>query len=185
VRREKKEELVCARTTRVVVPRMAVVTPLPPPPQHPGNNEDGSMSAWQSMQIPPAVKSTPSPVRALHGEGEFLAALASADDRLVVVKWYAPYCRSCKALGVKFEKYARETVRASWAKGRVLFFEVDISENKQLYRAHQVQYLPTIRFYKRDLGMVEDFTVGPSKFQILKAKVTQWLDSSSSEDSEA
>ncbi|CAM9282153.1 unnamed protein product, partial [Heterosigma akashiwo] len=53
---------------------------------------------------------------------EYLDVLTQSKNQLVVMKFYAPWCRSCKALDVKFRKWAR----GEYAARDVRFFECDV-----------------------------------------------------------
>ena len=64
-------------------------------------------------------------VMSLDGPAAYADALAAnAADNLVAVKFYAPWCRACKALGPKFSRIAKEYGEAGHA---VVFAEMDFS----------------------------------------------------------
>ena len=77
-----------------------------------------------------------------------------ACDRLAVVKFYAPWCRTCKQVGPIFAKTAEKY------RDRAHFFEVDFSSHRMVSRENQVLLLPTIQFFVPGLiGCVERFTL--------------------------
>ena len=60
--------------------------------------------------------------------------------RLAVVKFYAPWCVSCKAIKPKFERAARANDAAD-------FYEVDFVAARPLCKAASVRYLPSAHIY--------------------------------------
>jgi thiol-disulfide isomerase/thioredoxin len=122
----------------------------------------------------PPVEAPPEfaePVLPLSGTQEFLAALAANADRLVVVKVFAPWCRSCKALEPKVRRLAREFDSVS-------FFSMDYEdeENKQVCFRLGVSSMPTFLFYHGAAGLVDKFTCGPARADILRAKIQEIVD---------
>jgi len=84
------------------------------------------------------------------GLDEFL----SADDRICVVKFYAPFCKACRAFGIKFRKLATEkgdrinaageTIRA----GDARFGEIEYSSNIKLCKSLSVKKFPTVLLFR-------------------------------------
>jgi len=84
------------------------------------------------------------------GLDEFL----KVDDRLCVIKFYAPYCKACKAFGVKFRKLAIDRGDRLNAMGQVVlvgdsrFGEIEMSSNVILCKKLQIKKFPTVLIYK-------------------------------------
>ena len=76
--------------------------------------------------------------------------------RMAVVEFYAPWCRTCKAVEPTFERVAAKY------KDEVDFFKVDFKANKRLALAERVWALPTVHFYVPNFGRVNRFTLSPS-----------------------
>mmetsp|Transcript_15511 Transcript_15511/g.31381 ORF Transcript_15511/g.31381 Transcript_15511/m.31381 type:complete len:207 (-) Transcript_15511:206-826(-) len=100
----------------------------------------------------------------IQGHHEFLAAMAASQLNLVVVKFYAPWCRSCKAVAARYERIAAEYPQA-------LFFDINQEMNRDLCRQLSVVTLPTVHFYQGSAGRIESFALGPSKISILREKL--------------
>lgn len=104
------------------------------------------------------------PVVALGGEADYLDALqASAREGvLMVVKVYAPWCRSCRALEPKYNRLAREYGDVAQ------FYELNLKENRLLCARLNVTAMPTFLIYDGELGLVNLFTCGPKRAHVLR-----------------
>lgn len=95
------------------------------------------------------------------------AALVEANqDKLIVMKFYAPWCRACKALGPKYVQVVKANQDFP-----IVFAEMTISGNKGFAKDLGVLALPTIQFYVGEAGLQDTFPCGPSKVPILKRKL--------------
>ena len=95
-------------------------------------------------------------------DATFQAALEQDDfDGLTVVKFFAPWCRTCRATSAPYAKIA-EQVSDAHAASDVRFFEVNFKEEKQLSLRERVFALPAIHFYCKTLGRINRFTISPA-----------------------
>ncbi|KAA8491437.1 Thioredoxin-like 2, chloroplastic [Porphyridium purpureum] len=102
------------------------------------------------------------------GPAEFLAAMECSAKQLVVVKFYAPWCKSCAEIEPKFRRYAHEYPE-------FLFCEVDLQENKDMCRRVGVSALPFFQFYDGGAGKCESFSAGPKRFNdLVVAKLQEY-----------
>lgn len=100
----------------------------------------------------------------LTGLGEFLSTERCAGDRLIVIKFYAKWCRTCKAMGKQFAQLALQFPEAR-------FFEMDYDANRDLCRSLGISILPYVEMYRGADGKLEGFSCGPSKMRMLKNKL--------------
>jgi thiol-disulfide isomerase/thioredoxin len=98
---------------------------------------------------------------------EYRELLAANPDKLIVTKWYADFCRSCKAMDLKYKKLAIE-------RPDVIFVAINVAESKELKQAHGVNVIPQVHMHAGHLGLVESFTCGPSKMPTLARKVYRY-----------
>eukprot|EP00569_Conticribra_weissflogii_P003956 CAMPEP_0171344168 /NCGR_PEP_ID=MMETSP0878-20121228/18814_1 /TAXON_ID=67004 /ORGANISM="Thalassiosira weissflogii, Strain CCMP1336" /LENGTH=215 /DNA_ID=CAMNT_0011847293 /DNA_START=182 /DNA_END=829 /DNA_ORIENTATION=- len=76
------------------------------------------------------------------------------DDRLCLIKIYAPFCKACKAFGVKFRRLASEKGDRMNSAGHVVhpgiirFGEIEYSSNIKLCRALSVKKFPIVLLYR-------------------------------------
>lgn len=97
---------------------------------------------------------------------EFVDALGDAGDRLVVVKFYAQCCNSCRALYPKVCKLCGTAPD-------VVFLKVGYEANRQLCRALGVKVLPFFHFYRGAEGQLDAFSASITKFQKLKDAISR------------
>ncbi|CAM9536128.1 unnamed protein product [Sphacelaria rigidula] len=111
-----------------------------------------------------AVDTTNAPVTALGSHEEYMHALSQNEESLMVVKFYAPWCRSCKAMDLKYRRLALENKD-------VKFYEVDVAAAAPLKEALGVTSVPTVKMYAGAVGQVASFTCGPRKVSELERKM--------------
>ena len=89
---------------------------------------------------------------------------ATKENRLVVIKFYASWCRACKAMSPKFVRVAED-----WPD--IEFHEILFDDNKKLCKSLGIKILPFMEIIAGDKGKVESFTCGPSKISLLISKL--------------
>ncbi|CAM9247529.1 unnamed protein product [Hapterophycus canaliculatus] len=113
---------------------------------------------------PVHVDTSNAPVKLIKSRAEYEALLRENSDNLVVIKFFAPWCRSCKALDVKYRRMAV-------AYEDVKFVEVDVHQSPELKKALGVRAVPTVKLHAGLLGQVASFTCGPRKAANLERKI--------------
>ena len=93
-----------------------------------------------------------------------LLADATEQNRLVVIKFYASWCRACKAMSPKFVRVAED-----WPD--IEFHEILFDDNKKLCKSLGIKILPFMEIVAGTKGKVEGFTCGPSKISLLISKL--------------
>mmetsp|Transcript_9768 Transcript_9768/g.14285 ORF Transcript_9768/g.14285 Transcript_9768/m.14285 type:complete len:264 (+) Transcript_9768:26-817(+) len=118
---------------------------------------------------------SPSPVRVTDTRARIVTSIESPehlrnvlaeDDRLVVVKIYANWCKTCKVFDVRYRKLARK--ESLEPDQRVRFAEIEFTANEELSRSLGGTRLPFIILYK-NASNIDDITTafqcGPAYFQ--------------------
>lgn len=104
---------------------------------------------------------------------QHLAFLEANPDKLVVLKFYAPWCKACKGLEPKFLSIVKNPTYQDLP---ILFSDLSVMGNKDYIKHLGVLALPFIQFYAgNEGGLVESFPCGPSKVPILKEKLTHLI----------
>lgn len=118
----------------------------------------------------PGAPQSEEPVVPIVGQDAFRNAIQTNSHRPVIIKVYAPWCRSCKALEPKVRRLAREF-------SQIAFFEIDFENiaNKSLCYDLGVSSMPTFFIYAGEAGQIDKFTCGPKRAHILRTKVEQLL----------
>lgn len=115
-------------------------------------------------------------VRSLLDESSFLAATSARpdSDELVVIKFYAPWCRACRGLEPKYRRLAME-----YSTKRVVFYEMSHNSitggDVAFLQKLDVNVLPLVQFYASG-KRVEAFPCGPRKIELLREKLEKWQD---------
>ena len=97
--------------------------------------------------------------------------LQAHPDKLIVLKIFAPWCRACKGLEPKFLSIVHNDLYQDLP---IVFCDLTIQHNKQFVKELGVLALPSIHFYV-GTQLNDNFPCGPSKFPILKRKLTQLI----------
>ncbi|CAM9111217.1 unnamed protein product [Discosporangium mesarthrocarpum] len=110
-------------------------------------------------------ESAQSAVRRIATEEEYYGVLAANPDTLVVVKFFAPWCRSCKAMDLRYQRLAKENPD-------IQFFDVDVADSPDLKKALGVRVVPFVKLHAGMLGQIASFTCGPRKVPQLERKLS-------------
>lgn len=137
-----------------------------------------SSSEFAAAAAAAAADSTQAPLSSkgvyqIRSEAEYRQLLQAHPDKLIVLKFFASFCRSCKALEPKMLAIMRDEqlqdLPILWAE-----FQSQRS-NKDLFRSLGIITLPTIHFYDGSRGLVENFPCPPTKVPLLKKKLARFI----------
>lgn len=93
---------------------------------------------------------------------------AKREGRSAVIKIYATWCRSCKAMGPKYARVARDPEFA-----HIGFYEIPFDDNKALCKKLGIKVLPVVEIIAGKEGKVASFACGPSKISKLKSALEE------------
>jgi thiol-disulfide isomerase/thioredoxin len=97
---------------------------------------------------------------------EFEKEVLSEDDKLVVVRFVAPYCKACKSIQVAYERLASSLQKT------VKFVDVSIEDREEFPELH-VPATPYAQIYHPELGLVEHSPIARRQLTTFK-KVLKW-----------
>lgn len=100
------------------------------------------------------------------GATELLEHMKSAEDKLVVVDFFATWCVACRAMFPELVKLANKYPD-------ILILCVNYDENKELCKALEVKTIPFFHMYLKE-GKVAAFSCGVSKLFILKDAIAKF-----------
>eukprot|EP00747_Dinoflagellata_sp_TGD_P223184 gnl/TRDRNA2_/TRDRNA2_94806_c0_seq1.p1 gnl/TRDRNA2_/TRDRNA2_94806_c0~~gnl/TRDRNA2_/TRDRNA2_94806_c0_seq1.p1 ORF type:complete len:317 (+),score=49.30 gnl/TRDRNA2_/TRDRNA2_94806_c0_seq1:87-1037(+) len=103
-------------------------------------------------------------VTRLKGIDELENAQRCEAGRVLIFKFYAPWCAPCRLVGHKLAKMAKKFPEAR-------FFEVNYDENTKLFKSMGIDTLPFVEMYRGAEGKMEAFTVGPGSMKSFEAKL--------------
>ena len=136
---------------------------------------EGKVVTTEGKVVPTALRVvTTIGIQSLTTVPELEAAMAAAHaaGRLVVVKFYAPWCSACRVIQPKFKRLAR-----AYPEG-VDFFEVDFSRCKPLSKHCDITMLPTGIILKQG-KLVEHAPIRSSDFKAFKGQLAVHAEDSS------
>lgn len=86
-------------------------------------------------------------------------------DRIMLVDFYADWCKPCKALAPTIDKLAKEN------EGKYVFGRMNVDHNKRTSQKYSVQALPTLLIFKG--GKQVDKIIGYTPKDAIQAKLDQ------------
>mmetsp|Transcript_115558 Transcript_115558/g.204254 ORF Transcript_115558/g.204254 Transcript_115558/m.204254 type:complete len:236 (-) Transcript_115558:60-767(-) len=92
---------------------------------------------------------------------------AADKNKVIVIGFFASWCRICKAFKPKYR-----TIAGKW--NDVEFCEILYDENKVLAKTQGIRSLPFIEIYLGSKGRVEGFQCGPSKIEKLQTALESY-----------
>lgn len=103
------------------------------------------------------------------GEYKDIMDRAEVEDKMVVVRFYATWCKACKAIEPSFYRMANRYPN-------LLFVEVPVTnENVNLHQGLGVTSLPYGHIYFPKSGLVEELKISRKYFAAFEKRV-QWYD---------
>lgn len=147
---------------------------------NPQSTEDREMSnfekrmrkiAQRDMRVPrrrnSKVPRNLKQVRTLH---EYKDVVGGERNRLVVVRFYAPWCKACKAIAPSFYRLAS-------VYENVLFVDVPVTpENANLHQGLEVPSLPFAHIYHPESGLVEEMKLSRKYFSAFAKTLKSYVD---------
>lgn len=110
---------------------------------------------------------------------QFQTKVLDEQDSLVVVRFYADACPSCKATSPLFRKWSRDQEDQNVSESQAIkFLEMPLNKatSNFLQQTLQIDKMPTCQLYHPQLGLVEEqLIVNRSEFKIFVNVVDGWL----------
>lgn len=100
------------------------------------------------------------------------AFLAANPDKLIVIKFYAPWCRACKGVAPRFIQISKDD---KYADVPIVWAQLSVQHNKPFVKSLGIMALPSIQMYAGSEGLIENFPCGPSKIPVLKRKLAETI----------
>lgn len=101
---------------------------------------------------------------------EYKDAVVDEPDRIVVVHFYATWCRSCRAVAPSYLKLAKDY-------SDVKFVKVPLTkENAYLHEGLGVPSVPFAHIYHPEAGLVEEMKMSKRHFPKLKKRLKTYVD---------
>jgi len=108
----------------------------------------------------------------IQNDDQHKAWLNANPDKIMVIKFYAPWCRACKSVEPKFVQISKDP---KYADIPIVFGQLSVQHNKAYVKSIGIMALPSMQIYAGSEGLVENFPCGPSKIPMLKRKITETI----------
>lgn len=106
-------------------------------------------------------------VTAVESHEDFLKHIRDAEDKLVIVDFYADWCGPCKRIAPFIEELAQ-------INEDVIFLKVNVDQNEETATVVGVTSLPTFYAYKDNEKLQEVVGADPEKIVALLAQKDVW-----------
>ena len=100
------------------------------------------------------------------------AWLKANPDKLMVIKFFAPWCRACKSVEPKFFQISKDP---KYENIPIVWGQLSVQHNKQYVKSLGIMALPSMQIYAGSEGLVENFPCGPSKIPMVKRKLMETI----------
>mmetsp|Transcript_1586 Transcript_1586/g.2026 ORF Transcript_1586/g.2026 Transcript_1586/m.2026 type:complete len:245 (-) Transcript_1586:10-744(-) len=99
---------------------------------------------------------------------EYKDIVADENNKMVVVRFFATWCKSCKAIAPHYYRLARQHPD-------IKFVDVAVTEkNSELHQGLGVPSVPFAHIYHPDAGLVEEFKISKKYFWMLNRTVNEY-----------
>mmetsp|Transcript_18374 Transcript_18374/g.33680 ORF Transcript_18374/g.33680 Transcript_18374/m.33680 type:complete len:645 (-) Transcript_18374:126-2060(-) len=134
----------------------------------------------EEEEIPKFPQQLPNGIYEIQNAKQHNAWITANPDKLMVIKFYAPWCRACKSVEPKFVQISKDK---KYENIPIVFGQISVQHNKQYVKSLGIMALPSMQIYAGSEGMVENFPCGPSKIPMLKRKLTETINAKVDPDS--
>lgn len=137
------------------------------------NNKDDDWTPTRGGFLPNLGKLRQNVVQQVLTMEDYKTIVVDEQDTMVVVRFFAPWCRACKAVKPLFQQLAKEYSPS------VKFVEVPLTKhNAFLHEGLGVPSLPFAHIYHPDVGLVEEMSMNKRTFGEFRHSLETYIDGS-------
>merc|ERR1712151_535549 len=104
---------------------------------------------------------------------EYKEAVADETEKIVVVRFYASWCKACQAIKPEYYRLAKQLEEQGT---NVKFVEVPLTQNNAfLHQGLGVPSIPYGHIYHPSVGLVEEQSVSKKNFRTFKTKLNSYI----------
>ena len=138
------------------------------------NTADEDQKEWKQVVggfVPKFLKRDGPTVQMVDNLDDYKKVVADESDRIVVVRFFAPWCKSCKAAHPHFKKMASEYSRYD-----VKFVEVPLTkETAYIHEGLGVPSVPFGHIYHPEAGLVEEKKINRKVFRDFREALDNYV----------
>jgi len=136
------------------------------------DQEEAKTTEEKEDEFPPFPEQLKNGIYEIQTPEQHAAWIAANPDKLMVIKFYAPWCRACKSVEPKYLQISKDK---KYTDIPIIFGQLSVQHNKQFVKSLGIMALPSMQIYAGSEGLVENFPCGPSKIPMLKRKLTETI----------
>lgn len=148
--------------------------------EHPPPDTSDFAKRMRSIALPPPPKKKPKTVGGRPSNvievttlEDYKEVVADETNKIVAVRFYAPWCRACKAAAPSFYRVAREL------EDKVKFVDVPVTkESTKIHQGLQVPSIPFSHVYHPDAGLVEELRMSRTRFPVFEQALKSYVSGS-------
>ena len=95
-------------------------------------------------------------------------------DKIIVLKFFAPWCSACQRLEPKYAKISKSK---KYEDIPILFAQISYEHNEEFVSRQGIKAIPSMQIYVAE-KVVENFICGPKHIDILKEKIDDTIKNS-------
>mmetsp|Transcript_5061 Transcript_5061/g.12818 ORF Transcript_5061/g.12818 Transcript_5061/m.12818 type:complete len:379 (-) Transcript_5061:208-1344(-) len=140
------------------------------------SNDDNSAVTSTSTQVVPGRKKEPLKIWTVDDIQRYKEVVADEKNAIVVVRFYAPWCRACRAIQSAYRSLPKQYYDNN-TRQRIKFVEVPVTkDNTYLHRGLGVPSLPYGHIYHPTGGLVEEMKISKNHFGNFQQILAEYVD---------
>lgn len=137
------------------------------------NQDDDDWTPTRGGFLPNLTKRRQNVVQQVLTMEDYKTVVVDEEDTMVVVRFYAPWCKACRAVEPKFRQLAHEYSPS------IRFVEVPLTrQNAFLHQGLGIPKLPFAHIYHPTVGLVEELSMNKKTFGDFRHVLETYIDGS-------
>ena len=137
------------------------------------NNNDDDWTPTRGGFLPNLAKRRQNVIQQVLTMEDYKTVVVDEDHAMVVVRFYAPWCKACRAVEPKFRQLAQEYSPS------IKFVEVPLTrQNAFLHQGLGIPKLPFAHIYHPTVGLVEETSMNKKSFGEFRHVLETYIDGS-------
>jgi thiol-disulfide isomerase/thioredoxin len=125
------------------------------------DSDDADWTPSRGGFLPNLKRRRPKSIQQVVTMKDYKMVVVDEQDKMVVVRFFAPWCRACKAVAPLYEQLASQYDNSE----KVKFVQVPLTkQNGQLHQGLGIPSLPFAHIYHPQVGLCEEMSMNKKKF---------------------
>jgi thiol-disulfide isomerase/thioredoxin len=124
------------------------------------DSDDADWTPSRGGFLPNLKRRRPKSIQVVATMEDYKTVVVDEEDKMVVVRFFAPWCRACKAVAPLYEQLASQ-----YNSEKVKFVQVPLTrQNGHLHQGLGIPSLPFAHIYHPQVGLCEEMSMNKNKF---------------------